>query len=75
MNKTWQVKYLNKIVHGDCIELLKDIPPGTIDLIIADPPYFKVIGQKWDYVWRTLDDYLDWSLEWIKESSRVLRLG
>ena len=75
MNKTWQAKYLNKIVHGDCIKILKDIPTGIIDLIIADPPYFKVIGQKWDYMWRTLEDYLDWSLEWIKESSRVLRLG
>ncbi|MEJ2296778.1 MAG: DNA methyltransferase, partial [Candidatus Lokiarchaeota archaeon] len=75
MNKTWQAKYLNKIVHGDCNNLLKDIPTGTIDLIIADPPYYKVVGQKWDYLWRTLEDYLDWSLEWIRESSRVLRLG
>jgi DNA modification methylase len=75
LNKTWQAKYLNKIVHGDCNNLLKDIPTGTIDLIIADPPYYKVVGQKWDYLWRTLEDYLDWSLEWIRESSRVLRLG
>jgi DNA modification methylase len=75
LNKTWQTKYLNKIVYGDCNKLLKDIPTGIIDLIIADPPYFKVVGQKWDYVWRTLGDYLDWALEWIRESSRVLRYG
>jgi len=75
LNEIWQNKYLNKIINGDCIKLLKDIPNETIDLVIADPPYFKVVGQKWDYIWRTLEDYLDWSVQWIREISRVLRMG
>lgn len=25
--------------HGDCLELMKDIPDGSIDLILTDPPY------------------------------------
>ncbi len=75
MNEIWQNKYLNKIINGDCIKLLKDIPNEAIDLVIADPPYFKVVGQKWDYIWRTLEDYLDWSVQWIREISRVLRMG
>jgi len=29
----------NKIYQGDCLELMKQIPNESIDLIIADPPY------------------------------------
>jgi len=28
-----------RLVLGDCIEKMQDIPPGTIDAIISDPPY------------------------------------
>jgi site-specific DNA-methyltransferase (adenine-specific) len=65
----------NRVVLGDCIEELKKLDANSVDLIIADPPYFKVIGEKWDYQWRTEKDYVEWSLRWIKEASRVLRLG
>lgn len=51
------------------------IEDESVDLIIADPPYFKVVGEKWDYAWRTEEDYLEWSKEWIREASRVLRKG
>ena len=30
---------LNKIYNGDCLELIKEIPDGSIDLICTDPPY------------------------------------
>jgi len=30
---------LNKIHQGDCLDLMKDIPDGSIDCIITDPPY------------------------------------
>ena len=25
--------------HGDCLEVMKDIPNGSIDLVVTDPPY------------------------------------
>ena len=28
-----------KIIHGDCRKILKRIPPGSVDLILTDPPY------------------------------------
>ena len=28
-----------KLLQGDCLELLKDIPDGSVDAIITDPPY------------------------------------
>ena len=30
---------INKIIHGDCLKVLKTIPDKSIDLIFADPPY------------------------------------
>lgn len=65
----------NVCILGDCIKEMKAIPENSIDLIIADPPYWKVVGQKWDYMWRTEKDYVEWSVSWIKEVSRVLRFG
>lgn len=62
-------------MHGDCLELIKSIEPNSVDLVIADPPYFKVVNEKWDYIWRTEEDYLEWSKKWISEVYRVLRYG
>lgn len=83
-NDTYESEYIktptrvlntHKIILGDCVEELAKINAESIDLIIADPPYWKVIGEKWDYQWRTEKDYVDWSLKWINEVSRVLRYG
>lgn len=43
------VQFKNQIIHGDCFEILKSIPDGSIDAVITDPPYG--IGlAKWDTV-------------------------
>ena len=28
-----------KLLNGDCLELLKDIPDGSVDIVLTDPPY------------------------------------
>ena len=28
-----------KLLHGDCLELMKDMPDGSVDLVVTDPPY------------------------------------
>lgn len=67
---------LNRIYNQDCVEGMRLlIPDESVDLVISDPPYFKVIGEKWDYLWRTEADYLEWSEKWISEASRTLRKG
>lgn len=38
-----------KLLHGDCLELLPDIPDGSVDCIIADLPY-GTTDCKWDHV-------------------------
>lgn len=65
----------NIIYNEDCIEGLKKLPDESVDLIIADPPYFKVIGESWDYKISTIQEYIDWSQKYMKELFRVLRKG
>ena len=38
-----------KLYQGDCIELMKDIPDGSVDLVLTDPPY-GTTACKWDSV-------------------------
>lgn len=38
-----------KLLHDDCLEVMKDIPDGSIDMILADPPYGKT-ACKWDSI-------------------------
>ena len=39
-------KFLNKIVNGNSLKVLKKIPSKTFDLVFADPPYNLQIGGK-----------------------------
>ncbi len=41
-----------KLYHGDCLELMKDIPDGSVDLVLTDPPYGTMNGFNgidWDF--------------------------
>lgn len=29
----------NTLIMGDCLEVMKHIPGGSVDLILTDPPY------------------------------------
>lgn len=40
---------LNKVYKGDCLELMKDIPDESIDMILVDPPYERT-HNKWDSI-------------------------
>ncbi len=39
----------NEIYCGDCIELMKEIPDKSIDLVLTDPPY-GITKEKWDII-------------------------
>ena len=39
-----------KLVHGDSLDVLKEMEANTVDTIITDPPYgLSFMGKKWDY--------------------------
>lgn len=65
----------NQIILGDCLNEMKKMNDNHFDLVIADPPYFKVVSEKWDYQWRTEDDYIKWCVKWFNEIYRILRFG
>lgn len=63
-----------QIITGDALEVLPMLPAQHFQLIIADPPYFQVLlEQEWDNVWRSAEEYLDWTVRWVRECKRVLR--
>lgn len=59
----------------DCLKVLDNLPDEKIDLIICDPPYFRVLKQeKWDN-FKTFDDYLKWSETFYEKCVQKLRLS
>lgn len=38
-----------RLVHGDCREVIRDLPEGSVDAIVTDPPYgLHFMGKTWD---------------------------
>ena len=64
---------INTVVNMDCLEYLPLLDEKSIDTIILDPPYFQVVNEKWDNNWKTLNEYLEWMEEIIKELERVAK--
>lgn len=69
---------LNKIYHGDCLELMKDIPDKSIDLILTDPPYgINLTPQRSTSKFKNTkvhnDDNLEWLPNVVKEYKRILK--
>lgn len=73
IRKTRKILPLNKVICGDAVEKLKELPSKSCDVIIADPPYNigKDFGNNLDK--RELSDYIHWSKKWIKECLRILK--
>jgi adenine-specific DNA-methyltransferase len=56
----------HKIVHGDALDVLKELPDHSIDLIFADPPYN--IGKQFGAFrdsWESDDAYAAWTQCWL----------
>ena len=63
----------NQILQGDCIATLNDGPEGWVDLAFADPPFnigYLYHGYSDE---RTLDDYLNFSRDWMRAVKRALK--
>ena len=48
-NRTVRQKGHYKLINGDCLEVMKQIPDKSIDMILCDPPY-GTIACKWDNI-------------------------
>ena len=65
--------FVNKIINGDCIEVMKTMPESTVDLIVTSPPYG--VGIEYDTHNDDVDfeEYKIFSKEWLTEAYRVLK--
>lgn len=54
----------NTVIHGDCLEVMKQIPDGSVDLTVTSPPYDNLRTYNW----------FSWDFEWIaKELYRITK--
>lgn len=74
---------INDIIHGDCLEVLKDIPADYVDLVYLDPPFFSqsnhtlkskaLTEYSFADTWASIDEYIDFLGERLKEIHRVMK--
>ncbi len=78
---------LNRILQGDCVEILNTLPENSIDLIFADPPYnlqlrqelwrpnmtkVDAVDDEWDQ-FQDIQSYDEFSRKWLSACRRVLK--
>jgi len=61
------------LMLGDCLERMKEIPDGSVDMVLADPPYVKMVSEKWDNISDEEANYFYGCV--FSEINRVLRFG
>jgi len=62
---------IDKIIHGDCLTVLKTLPEDSFDLIFTSPPYAD--NREKTYKGIPIEQYVDWFLPISSELRRVLK--
>lgn len=75
---------VDRIIYGDCIKLMRQLPDESIDVIIADPPFGLNFNGK-ESIYNRDDrfvrqgyqeaqgDYTEFSTSWIRELPRIMK--
>lgn len=66
-------EYINQIVLGDCLEIMRKIPKDSIDVTFCDPPYNLKKSYEYYEDDKEIRDYLSWCKEWLKEMVRITK--
>lgn len=64
------IGWKDRIVQGDCLDVLAQMPDESMDLVFADPPFN--VGKQYGHS-DNRKDYQMWCSEWIKECWRLLK--
>lgn len=65
-----------ELLHGDCLEVLKQGPDNSVDAIVTDPPAgISFMGKAWDSDKGGSKEWIAWLTEVSKEMLRVLKPG
>lgn len=65
-----------RLMHGDCLEIMKEIPDGSVDLVLTDPPYgmsFQSHRRKEIYGKIRNDDGIEWLGELFDQCKRAMK--
>jgi site-specific DNA-methyltransferase (adenine-specific) len=47
--KPFYSEELADVYHGDCIDVMRELPDGSVDAVVTDPPYgIRFMGESWD---------------------------
>ena len=66
-------KYLNEIIQGDCLAVMRKIPDDSIDVTFADPPFNLKKKYNSYYDKQEVEKYLSWCKEWLYEMVRITK--
>lgn len=61
------------LMQGDCLERMKEIPDGSVDAVVIDPPYIGMVNQSWDRL--TDSQASEFFNNVLTESYRLFRFG
>lgn len=62
-----------KLINDDCVNAMKNIADNSVDCIIADLPYYKVVEADFDNQWNDIDGYLNFIGDCIFQCNRILK--
>lgn len=64
---------LDKIICGDCLEMIKDLPDDAVDVCFTSPPYNRIRNDTYDFYDDVLDDYYGMICEITDQMIRVAK--
>jgi len=79
--------FMDRVIQGDCIEVMQQMPDHSVDLVFADPPYnlqlqnklyrpnrtlVDAVDDEWDQ-FASFESYDEFSRAWLTECRRVLK--
>ncbi|WP_143869871.1 site-specific DNA-methyltransferase [Catenovulum sediminis] len=59
--------------NADCLKVLPTLADNSVDLILTDPPYYKVKSNGWDNQWDSPESFFAWLDEVLLQFWRVLK--
>ena len=63
-----------RLLRGECIATMEGMAAGSVDLIVTSPPYLN-IGMPYGDAFASIEDYVEFSRQWITAAARVLKPG
>lgn len=66
---------MEQIICGDCVEIMEqlNVQNTKVAAVIADLPYYCVVGNDWDNQWKNKEDYFCWIEYTIRTFRKLLK--